>query len=126
MLTGIIATINELSVPLFGVPFTVITMATGGALISFAYGEKVKPRKKMYMLAGANAFIATVAVAVLPPALGWSWSSPKIEPALAAGFAIVARWIIPPIIEMVPEIVRKIFKLPPKVKEIEDESTKNS
>jgi fatty acid desaturase len=123
MLTGIIATINELSVPLFGVPFTVITMATGGALISFAYGVKVKPRKKMYMLAGANAFVATVLVAVLPAAMGWAWSSPKIEPALAACFAIAARWVIPPLIEMVPEIIRKIFKLPPKVKESEDEST---
>lgn len=105
---------NDLSIPLFGVRVTVIMMAAGGAFASFAYGDPVKPRSKLYTLAAVNTFLAAIVVAVFPPMLGWQWSSPKIEPPLAALVAIGARWIVPAAITMVPELLRKILRLPPK------------
>lgn len=105
---------NDISIPLFGVRVTVIMMAAGGAFASFAYGDPVKPRSKLYTLAAVNTFLAAIVVAVFPPMLGWQWSSPKIEPPLAALVAIGARWIVPAAITMVPELLRKILRLPPK------------
>jgi len=100
--------------PFFGVKLTVLTMAAGGALVSFAYGKRIESRKTLYTLAAANTFLASVSVAVIPAALGWEWVNPTVMPALAALIAIGARWIVPPLIEIVPEFIRKILKLPPK------------
>lgn len=108
---GLVASLNQISVPLLGVPLTVVTMAIGGALASFGYGEKVESKKKMYTMAGINAFIATICVTVLPGALDWDWVSPKVEPALAAMIAVGARFVMPQLIEMVPKIIKRIFKL---------------
>lgn len=106
-----IGVINDWSVPLFGVPLTVIGMAAAGAYLSFAYGEPVKSRKKLYTLAIANTFLAAVSVAVLPQWLGWEWSSHKLEAPLAGMFAFAARFAVQPLIDTVPELIRKFFKL---------------
>lgn len=105
---------NDISLPFFGVHLTVLTMAAGGAIVSFAYGDPITSRKKLYTLAAANTFLATVAVAVLPAALGWQWVNPTLEPALAALIAIGARWFVPSMITMIPEFLRKIFRLDKK------------
>lgn len=105
---------NDWSVPLFGVRVTVIMMAAGGAFASFAYGDPVRPRSKLYTLAAVNTFLASVLVAVVPAMMGWQWSTPKLEPPLAALVAIGCRWIVPQAILMIPEFLRKILRLPPK------------
>lgn len=105
---------NDLSIPLFGVRVTVIMMAAGGSFASFAYGDPVKPRKKLYTLAVVNTFLAAIVVAVFPAMMGWQWSTPKIEPPLAALVAIGARWFVPATIGAIPELVRKIFRLDKK------------
>lgn len=109
-----IADWNDLSIPLFGVRVTVIMMAAGGAFASFAYGDAVKPRSKLFTLAAVNTFLAAVTVAVFPAMMGWTWSSPKIEPPLAALVAIGARWFVPAAITMIPEFLRKILRLEKK------------
>jgi hypothetical protein len=105
---------NDITIPLFGVKLTVISMAAAGALVSFAYGKRVESRKMLYTLAAANTFIGSVAAAILPAALGWDWVKPELTPALAAVIAIAARWVVPAAIDLVPEFLRKILKLPPK------------
>lgn len=105
---------NDWSVPLFGVRITVIMMAAGGAFASFAYGDPVKPRPRLYTLAAVNTFLASVIVAVVPPMMGWQWSTPKLEPPLAALVAIGCRWIVPQLIVMIPEFLRKILRLDKK------------
>lgn len=102
---------NDISLPFFGVHLTVITMAVGGAIVSFAYGEPITSRKKLYTLAAANTFLASICVAVLPAALGWEWVNNGLQPALAAMIAVGARWFVPAIITMIPEFLRKIFRL---------------
>ena len=103
--------INGWSIPMFGVPLTVLAMAAAGATISFAYGEPVKSRRKLFTLAIANTFIAAISVAVVPEAFGWNWVSEKLEPPLAGLVAIASRWIVPNFIDLVPEVLRKLFRL---------------
>lgn len=105
---------NDLSIPLFGVRVTVIMMAAGGAFASFAYGDPVRPRAKLFTLAAVNTFLASVIVAVAPAMLGWQWASPKLEPPLAALVAIGCRWVVPSLITMIPELLRKILRLEKK------------
>lgn len=109
--TAVGAGINGWSIPLFGVPLTVVAMAAAGATISFAYGEPVKSRKKLFTLALANTFIATIAVAVIPKAFGWDWADARLEPPLAGLVAVGARWFVPQFISLVPEVLKKFFKL---------------
>lgn len=103
--------INELSVPFFGVPLTVLAMAAAGATLSFAYGEPLESRKKLFTLAIANTFLAAILVAVIPQALGWEWTNTNLEPPLAGIVAIAARWVVPNFIDLVPEVLRKVFRL---------------
>lgn len=105
---------NDITIPLFGVKLTVVSMAAAGALVSFAYGKKVESRKVLYTLAAANTFLGSIGAAILPAALGWEWVKPELTPALAAIIAIAARWIVPAAIDLVPEFLRKILRLPPK------------
>ena len=103
--------INNWVIPFFGVPVTVLTMAAGGALVSFAHGKPEKDRRKLYKLAAANTFIATMLIAVAPKLMGWEWVTPENAPALAAITAWLCRWGIPSTISLMPELVRKLFKL---------------
>ena len=109
--TAVGAGINGWSIPLFGVPLTVVAMAAAGATISFAYGEPVRSRRKLFTLAAANTFVAAIAVAVIPQALGWEWVDARLQPPLAGLVAIGARWFVPQFINLVPEMLRKAFKL---------------
>lgn len=108
---------NDISLPFFGVHLTVLTMAAGGAIVSFAYGEPITSRKKLYTLAAANTFLASIAVAVLPPMMGWGWVNPSLQPAFAAFIAVAARWVVPSMITMVPDFLRKIFRLDKKTED---------
>jgi hypothetical protein len=116
VMTGFLSTIvfNDLTIPFFGVHLTVITMAAGGAIVSFAYGDPITSRKKLYTLAVANTFLASISVAVLPAALGWEWVNNGLQPALAALIAVGARWFVPSMISIIPEFLRKIFRLDKK------------
>lgn len=100
---------NNLSIPLFGAPLTVIGMAMGGALASFAYGEPEKSRLKMFFLVIANTFLATLAIVVLPAWLEWTWITPILQPPVAGGLAFVARWVIPVFVEIGPQLIRGRF-----------------
>lgn len=106
--------VNDWSMPLFGVPLTVIGMAAAGAWLSYAYGKPEPNRKKLYTMAVANTFVATVCVAVLPVWLGWEWTNSRIEAPLAGLFAFSARFAIQPAIDLIPALLRKWFKLEEK------------
>lgn len=103
--------INDIIIPFFGVPITVITMAAGGALVSFAHGEPMRDRKKLFKLAAANTFLATILVVVVPKMLGWQWAEPEVVPPLAAVGAWCARWFVPATIKLMPDVVKKVFGL---------------
>lgn len=105
------AGINAWTVPMFSVPLTVIGMAALGAYFGHAYKEPEKSRKKLYLMVAANTFLATVTVAVLPKWMGWGWADGRIEGALAGLSAFASVFAVEPMIKIIPEILRKFFKL---------------
>lgn len=102
---------NSWLIPGFNVPVTVITMAAGGALVSFAHGEPMRDRKRLFKIAAANTFIATVAVVVVPRMFGLEWAIDEAVGPLAAAMAWVSRWAIPATINLVPDMLKKMFGL---------------
>lgn len=105
------AAVNSWSIPLVGVSLTSIGLAGLGAYLSFGYGTPEKNRRKLYTMAFTNAFLAVIGVAILPKWLGWEWASQRLEGPLCAAFAFGARFIVQHVIDLVPEITRKLFRL---------------
>lgn len=106
--------VNQWSIPYVGVPFTVVSMAAAGALLSNTYSDRKKDKKKVAMYAVTNTILASVFVAVAPPMMDWDWVVPGLQAPFAFIAAFGAQYALPSFISMVPEIIRKIFKLPPK------------
>lgn len=99
--------VGDISLSLFGVPLTVVGVATAGAFISIAYGTPESSRQRMFLRAFANAFLSIVLVAILPPMFGWDWVDARLEPPLAGVTSIALKYIIP----MIPEIIKKWLRL---------------
>lgn len=109
-----IATINDLSVPFLGVPLNVVTVAAFGSIVSFAWGQPIKERKKLYMYALASTFLAATFVAVVPYMMGWEWVKPELQPPFAGLMAAGMRFMVPPFVDAIPEVIRKVFRLDKK------------
>lgn len=109
---AVAAAANMWTVPLFGVPLTVVGMSVLGASLGAAYGEPIKDRRKLFTTIASHAFLATVLVAVLPAAFGWEWLNVALEAPAAGAAAFVARFVIP----VVPwgELIRKVLRLDKK------------
>ena len=116
-LTGITATVtgmlNQFTISLFNVPINVIILAAAGCLLSYAYEghpEHVE-KKKFYFSVLANTFTACAAVSVVPHFMGWDWYSDKMQGSVAFLFALSARFAIPFFFKMMPEIIRRWFRI---------------
>lgn len=106
--------LNDSTLPFLGVPLNVVTVAALGSIVSFAWGEPVKDRKKLCAYALGSIFIATTGVAVLPAMLGWEWVSDNVQAPLAGLVAVGIRFIFPHLLPLIPELARKILRLPKK------------
>lgn len=103
--------LNSVILPFFGVPLTVVTMALAGAAVSFIHGDREPNIKKVFKQVFANSFISLLLVVVVPRMFSMAWVEPGITPALTALVAWVSRWAIPNTIKLVPDIMRRVFKL---------------
>ena len=106
--TDIVSTAN---IPFFNVPMAVLTMAAAGAGVSFIHGEREPDVKKMFRQILANAFLSVLLVVVVPKMFSLAWVEPGITPALTALVAWSARWALPATIKLMPDIIKRIFKL---------------
>lgn len=106
--------LNLWSMPFFNVPMTVVATAALGALLSHAWGEREDDKRKLYLTALASTFIGVVSVAVLPRMMGWEWVEDTMQAPLAGFIAIAVRHATPHMITLIPEILRKIFRLDTK------------
>lgn len=113
---GTAGMVNTFTISLFNVPLNIIMMAAAGCLLSYAYdgnSEHIENKKKtrFYFSVLANTFTAVAAVSVVPHLLGWSWYSDKMQGSVVFLFALSARFAIPFFFKMMPEIVRRWFKI---------------
>jgi hypothetical protein len=97
---------NDVTVPLLGVPLTVLGTAAGGAFASFAYGSHETSRVRLFVTAIVNTFLAALSVAVFPVWLNWEWLTPVLKPPVAGLLAFIARWVVPLVVEMAPQWIR--------------------
>lgn len=116
-LTGIFAAItgalNQSAISLFNVPLNVIILAAAGCLLSYAYEGQPEhtQKKKFYLSVAANTLTAVAAVSVVPSFLGWGWYDDKMQGSVAFLFALSARFAVPFFFKMVPEIMRRWFRI---------------
>lgn len=111
--TGIAGALNNFAISLFNVPLNVIILAAAGCLLSYAYDgspEHVQ-KKKFYFSVLANTFTACATVSVVPHFMGWDWYSDKMQGSVAFLFALSARFAIPFFFKMMPEIIRRWFRV---------------
>ena len=111
--TGIAGIVNDFTISLFNVPLNVIILAAAGCLLSYAYdgySEHVQ-KKKFYFSVLANTFTACAAVSVVPHFMGWDWYSDKMQGSVAFLFALSARFAVPFFFKLMPEIIRRWFRV---------------
>lgn len=105
---------NDVAISLFNVQLSTVAMAATGALLSLSYANDNEPklkRRNVYLSFVANTLFAASAVAVFPSWLGWDWYSNKIEGSVALLMAASARFMVPALIKLPGELLRKWFKL---------------
>lgn len=103
--------LNTILIPFFGVPMTVVTMAAAGAGVSFIHGDKEPDIRKMFKQIAANTFLSLLLVVIIPKMFSMTWVEPGITPPIAALVAWGSRWAIPNTIKLMPDIVKRVFKL---------------
>lgn len=97
------------TLPFFGVSITTLGMAAAGSMIAFAYGTPVESRRRLFGYAIGGIFIGVWAVQILPKWLAWEWYLPVMEPPLAGAVALVSRWLVPFVVENIPDLWNRIF-----------------
>ena len=100
--------VNNITVPFFGVPLTVLAMAVAGALIGSGFTEPVEKRKNLYFLTIANAMFAAWSVVLLPEWRGWEVSE-VAKPPLAGVLAAVNCVIVPAVFKGLPALTGRFM-----------------
>lgn len=119
-----VSAVNIVPLHLMNVTLSTVFMAFVGAMLTLAWSEETKqmPKRKVYVSVLFFTMLATTCVAIFPAWLGWEWYSVKLEGSLAFLFASIGPSMVPILKKLLPEIVRKWFKLEPKKEEKQDEN----
>lgn len=104
--TGFMGGVNDVTVPLLGVPLVTIGMAAAGSLLSFAYGSSISSRGQLFRMALANTAMGAAFTALLPAIFDWTWVTETLQPPLAFTLALSCRWLVPLAIDVAPAAVR--------------------
>lgn len=100
--------------PFFGTTAYTVGAAIAGSLIAFAYGTPVVERRRLWGYAVGGVFIGIWGTQLLPHYFAWSWYIPEMSPPLAGFLALVSRWAVPFVVEVLPAFVRRWAGLDPK------------
>lgn len=110
---AVVGAVDNFAVSLFNVPLSVIILAAAGCLLSYAYDGSPEhtQKKKFYLSVLANTFSSCAAVSVVPHWFGWEWYSDKMEGSMAFLFGLSSRFAIPFFFKLMPEIIRRWFRV---------------
>lgn len=99
--------INDISIPLVGVPLTAITMSAAGAACSFAWPQNQRKitRGRLFFIAIVSTVAGASAVSVIPEMVGHPWPK-ELQPPLAFFFGLIAPWALPAIKTVIPTFFR--------------------
>lgn len=100
--------INDISVPLLGVPLTAIGMSALGVACAFAWSKRPVSRSELFFVSFASTLVGAVMVSVIPYLVGlWNGNAdyawPKeLQPPLALLFGLLTPWIVPAFKRAIP------------------------
>jgi hypothetical protein len=114
-----LSAVDTVPMHFMNVSLSTVFMAFVGAMLTLAFSDETTkmPKKKLYISMVFFTLMSTAGVAVFPSLLGWEWYNTKLEGSLAFLVAAVSPLAFPIIRTLLPEIVRKWFRLgdaPPK------------
>lgn len=95
------------NLPFFNVSISTLGMSAAGSMIAFAYGTPVESRRKLYGYAIGGTFIGIWGMQFLM--FRGIVISPEFRPPIAAGIALLSRWIMPFIIDNIPALWARVF-----------------
>lgn len=100
---------DEVVVYLFSVGLSTLLLSLIGALLASMIAEPLKPRARMWAIFIASAMAGAMASSFLPTVPGFGWI--KQIPSQVLGFlvSLFGRWIIPAIIDVIPDTIRTVF-----------------
>lgn len=109
--------LNHYSMTLVNVPITVFGMAMAGALMSLAWGAREKSKPILYLQVVFSAVIGTAAVMGVPHFFNIDPPKVEVQPIVGFFYGLVARWLIPLVLEVMPFVVRRYAGAPAKSEE---------
>lgn len=101
---------DYVSLPVWGVPVSVIGAAAFGAGLSLFFGDPIPTRRALYGQILAATFFGAAWAVLIADGMNWDWAQKNIS-MFALSSAAVVRWFLPTVIERGKQIVKE-FKLP--------------
>lgn len=101
---------DYVSLPVWGVPVSVIGAAAFGAGLSLFFGDPIPSRKALYGQVLAATFFGAAWAVLVADGMGWEWAQKNIG-MFGLSSAAVVRWFLPTVIERGKQIIKE-FRLP--------------
>lgn len=99
-----------ISVPVWGVPVSVIGAAAFGAGLSLFFGDPLPTRRALYGQTLAATFFGAAGAVLSADGMAWAWAQKNLA-MFAMVTAAVIRWWLPSIIERGKQIIKE-FRVP--------------
>jgi len=98
------------SIPLWGMPISVIAAATFGAGLSLFFGDPLVSRRALYGQTLAATFFGAGLAVMFAHAMKWDWAM-EYTALLALMTSAMVRWFLPTIIERGKQLINE-FRFP--------------
>lgn len=105
--TPIITLFTEyVSLPVWGVPVSVVGAAAFGAGLSLFFGDPLPSRRALYGQTLAATAFGTACAVLVADGMNWDWAQKNIS-MFALMSAAILRWFLPTIIERGKQLIRE-------------------
>lgn len=101
---------DYVSLPVWGVPVSVIGAAAFGAGLSLFFGDPIPSRRSLYGQVLAATFFGAACAVLVADGMDWDWAQKNIS-MFALMSAAILRWFLPTVIERGKQLVKE-FRFP--------------